>query len=54
MLNKNTIFKHSLISEIKSEYTDLVLLNHKLKLEKKVLNFSQENEAEVIKTRTWS
>ena len=32
---ESAIFKHSLISEIKSEYTDLVLLNHKLKLEKK-------------------
>lgn len=46
---ESAIFKHSLISEIKSEYTDLVLLNYKLKLEKKVLNFSQENETEVIK-----
>ena len=39
---ESAIFKHSLISEIKSEYTDLVLLNYKLKLEKKVLNFSKE------------
>ncbi len=48
---QSKLTKLNLINEVRSEFTDLVLLNYQLELEKKTYQFAVENEDELTKRK---